>query len=140
MARPSAVRVLPETVLVAAAALAALATPKSITRACRPLSMMFSGFMSRCTIPMPCACVRASSTSWRIRAVSVRGSRFGMEDLDGDGAIVLDVVREKHGRHATAPHLALELVGATESLLDQPTDVGHTVLPEKRRRLLPNTT
>jgi len=47
-----------------------------------------------------------------------RGSHFGMEDLDGDGAIVLDVVREKHGRHAAAAHLALELVGATESLLD----------------------
>src|SRR5207253_3791390 len=58
-----------------------------------------------------------------------RGSHFGMEDLDGDGAIVLDVVREKHGRHAAAAHLALDLVGATESMSDQPADVGHTVLP-----------
>jgi len=42
--------------------LAALATPKSMTRACRPLTMMFSGLMSRWTIPRRCACVSASST------------------------------------------------------------------------------
>ena len=59
-----------------------------------------------------------------------RGGHVGVEDLEGDGAVVLDVVREEHGRHAASSHFALELVGSTESVLDQATDVGHTVLPE----------
>ena len=160
----------------AAAALAALATPKSITSACRPVSMMFSGLMSRWTMPWrvrvgqrvehvpenPHACPPASSCPSRAsrspqglalderhhvveeRAASrpvggdlaridegqnvgmlqvrgdadlaqeplgaERGGELGLQDLERDRAIVLEVVREEDGRHAAAPELALERI------------------------------
>src|SRR2546430_2579734 len=58
-----------------------------------------------------------------------RGGHFGMEDLEGDGAVVLDDVREKHGRNAAASHFSLDLVNASDSVRAQHADVCHTVLP-----------
>jgi hypothetical protein len=55
-------------------ALTALATPKSVTSAWRPLSMTLSGLMSRCTTPRPWLKLSASITSRRIRSASLIGS------------------------------------------------------------------
>ena len=54
-----------------------------------------------------------------------RGGHFGMEDLEGDRPIVLEVVSEEHRRHTATSHLTLEPVGAGESILEQPAEVGH---------------
>ena len=43
-----------------------------------------------------------------------RGCELGMQDLDGDIAIVFDVVREVHCRHAARPELALDAVVARQ--------------------------
>ena len=43
-----------------------------------------------------------------------RRREFRMEHLEGDRAVVLDIARQKHGRHATAPELAFDLVATRE--------------------------
>ena len=44
------------------------------------------------------------------------GPEFGLEDLDGDEAIVLEVVREVDGGHAALPELALNAVAVGQGL------------------------
>ena len=39
-----------------------------------------------------------------------RGAEFGVEHLDRDLAVVLDVLRQEDGRHAARPELALDAV------------------------------
>ena len=56
------------------AATSARATPKSASTACPSSSRMFSGLMSRCTIPLRCAYASASATSIRMRTASRTGS------------------------------------------------------------------
>jgi hypothetical protein len=56
------------------ASVTALATPKSITIACRPDSITFSGLMSRCTTPARCAVASASAISPSRRTASGIGS------------------------------------------------------------------
>ena len=56
-------------------AVSALATPKSVTSACPRDSMMFSGLMSPCTIPAPCASSSAPATSRAIPRLSSTSSR-----------------------------------------------------------------
>jgi hypothetical protein len=53
----------------------ALAMPKSVTTAVPPESRMFSGLMSRCTTPSPCAKARARARSRRMPIAS--GSAIG---------------------------------------------------------------
>src|SRR2546430_1506821 len=48
-----------------------------------------------------------------------------MEHFDGDRTIVLDVVRQKHRRHAATSHLPLDGVDAGESILEQATEIWH---------------
>ncbi len=43
-----------------------------------------------------------------------RRAELGMEDLDGDVAVVLQVVREIHGRHAAGAELALDAIALGE--------------------------
>ena len=70
-----------------------------------------------------------------------RAGHFGMEHFDGDRPIVLDVVRQKHRRHAATSHLPLDGVDAGESILEQGTKIWHGC-PVRRGegRALPNTT
>ncbi len=44
-----------------------------------------------------------------------RSGQLGMEDLDGDRAVVTEVVGQIHGGHATCPELALDAVAVGES-------------------------
>ncbi len=48
-----------------------------------------------------------------------------MQDLEGDGAIVLQVVREIDSGHPPAPELALERVSAAQPALKLCQQVGH---------------
>ncbi len=50
--------------------------PKSLTTGCPACSRIFSGLMSRCTIPSPWAYARASATSRMILSASSSGSCF----------------------------------------------------------------
>ena len=54
-----------------------------------------------------------------------RGGELGVEDLQGDGAVMLEVVGEIDGRHAAAPELALEAVAVLQSGGERLGDVGH---------------
>ena len=56
------------------AAAIALAIPKSVTTAAPPESRMFSGLMSRWTIPSACAAASARETSRTIETTSATGS------------------------------------------------------------------
>ena len=52
-----------------------------------------------------------------------RRRELGMQDLDGDFAVVLDVVRQEDGRHSAPPKLAHDLVPALERSLQAREDV-----------------
>ena len=53
------------------------------------------------------------------------GGELGVEDLEGDGAVVLEVLGEEDGGHATAAELALERVAAAKPCLELCPQVGH---------------
>ena len=53
------------------------------------------------------------------------GGELGVEDLEGDGAVVLEVAGEEDGGHATAAELALERVTAAKPCLEVRPQVGH---------------
>ena len=48
-----------------------------------------------------------------------RGGEGGTEELEGDGAVVLEVAREIDGGHAAAAELALEDVAGAEAVLER---------------------
>ena len=52
-------------------------------------------------------------------------TEFRLEHLDGDGAIVLDVVREKHRGHAAGADLAVEAVATAKCGGETIEHVGH---------------
>ena len=45
-----------------------------------------------------------------------RGAEVGVQHLDGDVAVVPEVVREIHGRHAARAELALDAIAVGERL------------------------
>ena len=45
------------------------------------------------------------------------GGEMRMQDLDGDGAVVLEVVGEEDGRHAAAADFTLDAVAVGEGFL-----------------------
>ena len=48
----------------------------------------------------------------------------GMEDLEGDGTVVLQIAGEMDGGHATAPELTLERVATAQGLGERGRGVG----------------
>ena len=54
-----------------------------------------------------------------------RGGQLGVEHLEGDRAVVLDVVREEDRGHAAAAELALERVAVAQAFLELRAQVGH---------------
>ena len=74
------------------------------------------------------------------------GGEFGLQHLERDLALVLEVLGEIHGRHAALPELALDAVAIgqrrRETLCDaaqrvpfmRPSDVGEPVLHKDYRR------
>ena len=62
-------------------------------------------------IPSECACARATAKE----AVAGRLADVGMEDLDGDVALVPDVAREIDGRGMTVTDLANQLIAVLEA-------------------------
>jgi hypothetical protein len=56
-----------------------------------------------------------------------RLGQVGVEDLEGDGAVVLEVGGEKHGGHATAAELAEEGVVARQAGFELGAQVGHAI-------------
>ena len=54
-----------------------------------------------------------------------RGGELGMQHLERDRPVVLEVVRQEDGRHAAAPQLALERIQASQAVLESCTEVGH---------------
>ena len=53
------------------------------------------------------------------------GGQLGPQDLDGDLAVVLEVLRQVDGGHAARAELALEAVAVGERLGEAGEDVGH---------------
>ena len=53
------------------------------------------------------------------------GGEFRMQDLEGDGPIVLDVVREEDGGHATPAELTLDRVGTGQPIVEDRAEIGH---------------
>ena len=57
-----------------------------------------------------------------------RVGEFGVEDLDRDRAIVLEIVREVDGGHAALPELALDAVAVGEGGSESGGGGGHSTL------------
>src|SRR5437763_324119 len=55
--------------------------------------------------------------------------QLGAQHFDGDGAVVLDVVREVDGRHSAAAQLAPDSVATRERRLEARIGTGHHTLP-----------
>jgi hypothetical protein len=53
------------------------------------------------------------------------GGQFGAEDLDGDAAVVLQVVGEVDGGHAAGAELALEAVAVGQGVGQAAERIGH---------------
>ena len=53
-----------------------------------------------------------------------RPSELGVQDLEGDGAVVAEVVRAVDRRHAAAAELGVETVAAGEGLRESGLGVG----------------
>ena len=53
-----------------------------------------------------------------------RPSELGVQDLEGDGAVVAEVVRAADCRHAAAAELGVEAVAAGEGLRESSLGVG----------------
>src|ERR1041385_273479 len=110
-------------------AVSALAMPKSVTTAAPWERSTFSGLMSRCTMPCPCAYASARATSRRMLTLSAgvsggpaqrRGRRAapGPERLAGDErhGVVRDAVRGAGAQHRDdvgllEPRRELDLAG-----------------------------
>ena len=58
----------------------------------------------------------------------MHGGEFGVEDLDGDLAVVLEVVGEVDGGHAALAELALEAVAVGEGGGEAGDGIGHADL------------
>ena len=54
-----------------------------------------------------------------------RRGELGVEHLERDRAVVLDVLRQEHRGHPTAAELALERVAAAQAFLKLRAEVGH---------------
>ncbi len=60
--------------------------------------------------------------------VSQHRRQFGMDHLDGDLAIVLQVLRQLDRRHAAATELPLDPVVAGKRGLEPGKDIGHAMI------------
>ena len=61
------------------------------------------------------------------KPLRTQGSRdFGLQDLDGDSAMVLQVLGEIDGCHPTAAEFALDRVALSEGTLQAGEQVGQT--------------
>ena len=47
-----------------------------------------------------------------------RGGELGVEDLEGDGAVVLEVPGQEHRGHPPAPELPLERIARAQAFLE----------------------
>jgi hypothetical protein len=56
--------------------------------------------------------------------VAEHGGELGMQDLEGDGAVVLQVARQEDGGHAAAAELAVEAVAVGQVGLESGEQVG----------------
>src|SRR5438876_358859 len=130
-----------------AARVMARPTPKSATTACPASSKMFSGLMSRCTIPWACACLRSvarytidvpprpsSSSRSMPRPARPAPRRDGGADTAGSvallsGALPDDRVRTGPGR-LTVPHRRARWRGAMST---RERDRPRWCLPGRRR-------
>ena len=54
-----------------------------------------------------------------------RGAKMRMQHLQGDGAIVAEVVRQPHGGHAAASQLVLKAVAITQRVSQGCDGIGH---------------
>jgi len=61
-----------------------------------------------------------------------RGREVGVEHLDGDLAIMANVVRQVHGRHAALAQLPLDAVAVLEGGGEGGDAVGHTAICPRR--------
>jgi len=59
------------------------------------------------------------------------GSEFGVQDLESDGTIVLQVPGEEHGPHSPAPDLALDGVTVGQRRLEVVQQLGDQTAPEQ---------
>ncbi len=74
-----------------------------------------------------CGCCRraASWISRRKRSGPSDGGELGVEHLEGDGAVVLEVAREEDRGHAPATELALEGVPLAQPFAQRRYLIGH---------------
>ena len=63
-----------------------------------------------------------------------RRAEVRVEDLDGDVAIVLEVVREIHGRHPARAELSLDPISGGEGVRQARGDVAHGAARALARR------
>ena len=52
--------------------------------------------------------------------------QLGVEHLEGDEAVVLEVAGEEDGRHPAAPELSLDRVAVAQPFLELRAQVGHS--------------
>ena len=71
--------------------------------------------------------------SLRNRSAADHGGELRAEDLDGDGAIVLEVVREVDGGHAARAELALDAVAVGEGVREGRRDGRHLAGPREAK-------
>ena len=63
------------------------------------------------------------------------GAEVGVEDLDGDVAVMPEVEREEDGGHAAGADLAIDAIAVAEGVAQALVDVvGHVRAPGKRTR------
>ena len=53
-------------------------------------------------------------------------AQLGVEHLEGDEAVVLEVAGEEDGRHPAAPEFPLDRVAAAQPFLELRAQVGHS--------------
>jgi hypothetical protein len=70
-----------------------------------------------------------------VKALRAEGrGQLRLEDLEGDGALVLEILRQEDRGHPAAPELALQRVLACQSSLQLRLEVGHEVALLRKRR------
>jgi hypothetical protein len=57
-----------------------------------------------------------------------RGGQFRMQDLQGDWAVVPEIVGQKYGGHAASPELALDAVAISQTWLEPLAKICHSSL------------
>ena len=59
------------------------------------------------------------------------GGELGIQDLESDGTIVLQIAGEEHGPHSPAPDLALDTVAVGQRRFEVVQQLGDQAAPEK---------